>query len=639
MPGSGTRRCNKKTYKLGKHTMCGICGFNWQDDVLIKQMSDLLIHRGPDQHGNFCCEQASLGFRRLSIIDLSRNGNQPMFNEDRSVCLVFNGEIYNFKELRVQLQNKGHIFSSQADSEVIVHAYEEYGIDAVHKLRGMFAFSIYDMHRKTLFIVRDRIGIKPLYYYHKNGKFVFASEIKAILADKTIERRLNHQALFDYLGFEFVPSPETMFSDIHKLPAGCYLKFEAGQIDIKTYWDLPFKINRLSYEDAVERERELLDEAVKSHLISDVPLGVFLSGGLDSSTLVALMRRHISGPLRTFTIGYRDKSFSELDYARQVAECFDTEHHILMLDDLNADYVEKTLWHLDEPMTDLSTVPLYLLCRQAKEYVTVCLSGEGADESFAGYDRFKASQLDQYFRLVPKPIRQRIIGRLVARLPDQPQKKGAINMLKRFVEGSNQPSEGEHLRWQYFLNGSQSKHLFREYFKEKIDLDPFRLIRERLTQCSASDRINKEIYLDMRFMMTDSVLMKVDKMSMASSLEIRVPLLDHVLVEFMASLPGSWKLNGLKTKYVFRSALKGILPDNIVNRGKQGYSLPVKHLLRNELKSYMVGLLNESPLVKENFKIAYVNRLISEHCNGTHNHNHILWALINTAVWHNRFFC
>jgi asparagine synthase (glutamine-hydrolysing) len=300
--------------------------------------------------------------------------------------------------------------------------------------------------------------------------------------------------------------------------------------------------------------------------------------------------------------------------------------------------VENTLWHLDEPMTDLSTVPLYLLCRQAKEYVTVCLSGEGADESFAGYDRFKASQIDLYFRYLPKSVRYKIIGKAVARLPDQPQKKGLINMLKRFVEGSNQPLEGEHLRWQYFLNGSQSEHLFSRHFKERIVIDPFRLIRERLPHCKASDRINKEIYLDMRFMMTDSVLMKVDKMSMASSLEIRVPLLDHLLVEFLASLPGDWKLKGFKTKYVFRSALKGILPDNIVNRGKQGYSLPVKHLLRNELKSYMVALLNESTLIRENFRPDYVNQLIQEHCRGSHNHNHILWALINTAVWHNRFF-
>jgi asparagine synthase (glutamine-hydrolysing) len=618
--------------------VCGICGFNWKDEALIARMSNQMAHRGPDQQGVFCSENLSLGHRRLSIIDLSENGKQPMFNEDGSICMIFNGEIYNFQSLRDDLQKKGHHFMSLTDSEVIIHAYEEYGVDAIQKLRGMFAFCIYDSNLGSLLLVRDRIGIKPLYYYFKNGKFVFASEIKAILEDESISREVNYQALYDYLGFEFVPSPETMFRNIYKLPAGHYLLFRSNQIDLNRYWDLSFMPNCLSYEEAVERQRELLDEAVKSHLVSDVPLGVFLSGGLDSSTLVAFMRRHISGALRTFTIGYKDKTFSELDYARQVAEHFDTEHHILKLDDLNAEYVEKTLWHLDEPMTDLSTVPLYLLCRQAKEHVTVCLSGEGADESYAGYDRFKASKLDRFYCMLPSQIRHQVIGKIVNRLPDQPQKKGVVNMLKRFVEGSNLPADGAHLRWQYFLNGIQKQSLFLPGFKGSIDIDPFRRVREHLKRCDANDRINKEIYLDMRFTMTDSVLMKVDKMSMASSLEIRVPLLDHPLVEFLASLPGNWKLKGLRTKYVFRSALNGILPDNIVNRGKQGYSLPVKHMLRDELKTYMIRLLNESALIKETMQIAHVNQLVREHCELIHNHNHILWALINVAVWHNRFF-
>ncbi len=621
--------------------MCGICGFSWRDEKLIGRMNSQMVHRGPDQAGSFSCDDVSLGHRRLSIIDLSEHGRQPMFNEDKTVCLVFNGEIYNFRELRSILENKGHVFASQADSEVIVHAYEEYGIEVLQKLRGMFAFAIYDQKKKTIFLARDRIGIKPLYYYFKDGRLIFASEIKAILEDSGVERRLNHQALYDYIGFEFVPAPATMFRDINKIPAGHYLIMKEGRIELKQYWDLSFKKNdpRLTYDEAVEKERELLDFAVKSHLISDVPLGVFLSGGLDSSALVAMMRRHISGNLKTFTIGYHDKTFSELDYAEQVARHFDTDHQVLMLDDINSDYVEKTLWHLDEPMTDLSTVPLYLLCKQAKEHVTVCLSGEGADESFAGYDRFKASKLNQFFSILPASVRKHLVGKLIAQLPDQPQKKGAVNMLKRFVEGANLPKEGKHLRWQYFSSDKQNDLLFTNSFKAKAVFDPFRLVREYSSRCDADDRVNEEIYLDMRYMMTDSVLMKVDKMSMASSLEVRVPLLDHVFVEFMASLPGSWKLKGLKTKYVFRSALKGVLPDNIVNRGKQGYSLPVKHLLRGEMKPYMVSLLNESPVIRENMNINYVNQLIREHSDMVHNHNHVLWALMNVAIWHNRFFC
>ena len=620
--------------------MCGICGFNWKDEQLAREMAGRITHRGPDQEGVFTDDRASLAFRRLSIIDLSENGAQPMANEDGTVQLVFNGEIYNFQELREQLTQKGHTFKSRTDSEVIIHAYEEYGDSCVDHLRGMFGFAIYDRTQNRFLLARDRIGIKPLYYTFQNGRFLFASEIKSILADPQVNRQVNHQALYDYLGFEFVPAPQTMFADIHKLPAGHLLVFENGQVNVRQYWDLRFTgygpVPTL--DEAVEELRHQLDTAVKSHLVADVPLGVFLSGGLDSSCLVALMRRHISGPLKTFTIGYEDKSFSELDYAAIVARHCETDHQVLMLDTLNSDYVEKTLWHLDEPMTDLSTVPLYLLCKQAREHVTVCLSGEGADESFAGYDRFKASRMNRFFRLIPPPLRRQVIGRLIGMLPDQPQKKGAINMLKRFVEGANLDPAGQHLRWQYFLNTTLENNLFQERFRNRISMDPFRQIREMAARCDATDQVNREIYLDMRFMMTDSVLMKVDRMSMASSLEIRVPLLDHVLVEFLASLPGSWKLHGMTTKYIFRKALEGLLPEKIVYRGKQGYSLPVKHLLRGELKQYMIERLHDSAILAETMNRAYMDRLIEEHCSGRQNHNHILWALLNVAIWHDRFF-
>jgi asparagine synthase (glutamine-hydrolysing) len=620
--------------------MCGICGFNSKDEKLIQRMTDEMTHRGPDQSGVYCAEGISLGHRRLSIIDLSEHGRQPMSNEDGTVWLSFNGEIYNFQELRPELIAKGHRFVSNSDSEVIVHAYEEYGVEAISKLRGMFAFAIWDAKKKSLLLVRDRIGIKPLYYYCKGGKLAFASEIKAILQDSTIPRELNRQALYDYIGVEFTPAPETMFSNINKLPAGHYLHFTGGKAEVKQYWDLSFKpcAPQLSYDEAVEKERSLLDECVRSHLISDVPLGVFLSGGLDSSALVAFMRRHISGQLRTFTIGYKDKTFSELDYAKIVADRFETEHHVLMIDDLKPEYVEKALWHLDEPMTDLSAIPLMLVCEQAKKHVSVCLSGEGGDESYAGYDRFKAAKFNELYSLIPAAIRKGVISKFVASLPDRPQKKGAINMLKRFIEGSDLPAEGMHLRWQYFSNSGQDKLLFKPDFRNCVSSDPFRIIRQYAAKCDATDTVNKEIYLDMRFMMTDSVLMKVDKMSMASALEIRVPLLDHVLVEFIASLPGDWKLRGFETKHIFRSALKGILPDSIVNRGKQGYSLPVKHLLRGQLKQYMIDLLNGSPAIRQNLDIDCVNRMIREHTGMTHNHNHVLWALMNVAIWHNRFF-
>ena len=621
--------------------MCGICGFTWNDEQLVRRMADTITHRGPDQEGVFCTDKISLGHRRLSIIDLSENGRQPMFNEDRSVVVVFNGEIYNFGELREQLQAKGHVFSSKSDTEVIIHGWEEWGIESINKLRGMFAFALYDITQDKLLLARDRIGIKPLYYHKAGDRLIFASEIKAILEDPRVERRVNFQALYDYLGFEFVPAPQTMFEDIYKLPAGYYLLMENGEVSIKQYWDLTFAADAapLDYAEAVEKMREHLDFAVKSHLVSDVPLGVFLSGGLDSSCIVALMRKNISGTLRTFTIGYEDKSFSELDYAEIVARHCDTDHHVLMLDRLRPEYVEKTLYHLDEPMTDLSTVPLYLLCKQAREHVTVCLSGEGADESFAGYDRFKASRLNRWLSVMPHWLRNDMIGGIMQRMPAQHQKKGAVNMLKRFFEGARLDEDGQHLRWQYFLNNSLEHGLFREPFIDTVSADPFRQVREYNSRCTAGDdAVNREIYLDMRFMMTDSVLMKVDRMSMASSLEIRVPLLDHVLVEFMASLPGDWKLKRLKTKHIFRAALQGLLPDKVVHRGKQGYSLPVKHLLRGELKDYMVSLLRDSTLINEHMHSGYINQLIEEHSAMQHNHNHILWALINVAIWHDRFF-
>lgn len=620
--------------------MCGICGFNWDDAELIKKMTARINHRGPDQDGHFTDVNCSLGHRRLSIIDLSEQGRQPMFNEDESVVLVFNGEIYNYLDLRQTLLAKGHQFRGNSDSEVIVHAYEEYGSGCVEHLRGMFAFAIYDRAKQKLFIARDRIGIKPLYYYHKNGKFLFASEIKAILASPAVERKVNLQALYDYIGFEFVPAPQTMFDGINKLESGHYLELTDGKVKITRYWDLKMGSGKapISFEEAVEKQKFLLDEAVKSHLMSDVPLGVFLSGGLDSSAIVALMRKHIPGNLKTFTIGYEDKTFSELDYAAIVAKHCETDHQVLMLDDIKPDYVEKTLYHLDEPMTDLSTVPLYLLCKQAREHVTVCLSGEGADESYAGYDRFKAARLASYFNIIPGPLRRQVVGRIVDMLPDQPQKKGAINMLKRFVEGANMPADGNHLRWQYFTSEKIVNGLFKQDFFNHVTADPFRLVREYSSRCADADAVNKQIYLDMRYMMTDSVLMKVDKMSMASSLEIRVPLLDHVLVEFLASLPGDWKLKGLTTKYVFRKAIEDLLPEKIVYRGKQGYSLPVKHLLRGDLKQYMVTLLSESRVIREHINTDFVNKLIEDHCAMKQNNNHVLWALMNVAIWHNRFF-
>jgi asparagine synthase (glutamine-hydrolysing) len=618
--------------------MCGIAGFSGQNQALIEAMTTELAHRGPDQHGYYVTPDVSLGHRRLSIIDLSEHGRQPMGNEDGRIQVVFNGEIYNFQDVRQTLIARGHVFQSNCDTEVIVHAYEEYGFDAVQHFRGMFAFALWDGKKKLFWLARDRIGIKPLYYHMGAGRLVFASEIKAILKDPSVPRRLNRQALYDYLGFEFVPAPETMFEGIYKLPAGCHMIWKGGDAKIEPYWDLSFRPGQpTTIEDAAQQVQAMLSDCVKSHLISDVPLGVFLSGGLDSSALVALMRRHITGKLRTFTIGYPDKTFSELNYAQVVAQHLDTEHHVLMIEGLDEALIEKSLWHFDEPMTDLSSIPLMLICREARKDITVCLSGEGGDEVFAGYDRFKASRMDRMLGWIPRPVKEHVIAPIAGMLPDQPQKKGAINVMKRFVEGMAHSPDGHQLRWQYFLNNSLAARLFSESFRKSVAMDPFRLVRQSMARCNATDPVNRELYLDTRFMMTDSVLMKVDKMSMSTSLEVRVPLLDHMFVELNASFPGEWKLKGFETKHLFRRALHGLLPHEIIYRGKQGYSLPVKNLLRDQLRGYMVKLLNESPVIRENMDLTYVNRLIEEHQAQKHNHNHVLWGMMNTAIWHNRF--
>jgi asparagine synthase (glutamine-hydrolysing) len=618
--------------------MCGILGFNWMDRSLGERLCQILKHRGPDQEGIFCDEGITLGFRRLSIIDLSEQGSQPMPNEDGTVQLVFNGEIYNFLCLRRVLEAKGHRFRSRADSEVIVHAYEEWGDNFLEHLQGMFAIGLWDQRQQKLLIARDRLGIKPVYYYFRHGRLAFASEIKSLLEIPGIDRGVDLQALYYYLGYEFVPSPLTMFDGIKKLMAGHCLRWSRNELIDKPYWDLNPPGTSLTEEEAVEEMRRLLQETVQSHLISDVPLGVFLSGGLDSSTLVALMRRLGVNPLRTFSIGYPDPSFSELPYAELVAKAFETDHMVLMIPEVTLKDLEEAVWHLDEPMTDLSALPLYLVCREAKKHVTVCLSGEGGDEIFAGYDRFKASKADQYYRILPGFIREKIIYPIVEALPDQPQKKGLINIVKRFVEGDHLPLDGGHLRWQYFSSDKQDARLFNDRFKSQVEMAPFAPVQALRSAWAGEDRLDQEIYIDLRFSMPDSVLMKVDKMSMAHALEIRVPFLDHRFVEFTASLPGDWKLKGFRTKAIFRQALNGLLPEQIVWRGKQGYSLPVKNWLREGLKEPLITVLKESPVIRDYMNEFYIQELIDQHMARTHNHNHILWALFNLGLWYRRFF-
>jgi len=383
-----------------------------------------------------------------------------------------------------------------------------------------------------------------------------------------------------------------------------------------------------------------MENSVKKRLLSDVPLGVFLSGGLDSSTIVGFVAKHYPKKVQTFTIGYKDKSFSELPFAKKISDFFGTEHNVLMIDPISPDDIEKSLYHLDEPMTDLSTIPFHLISQLAKEKVKVCLSGEGGDEVFLGYDRFKASKINRYFQMLPSLLTKKMIPALIMKLPDQPQKKGAVNMLKRFIEGTLYPDEVGAMRWQYFLNPKLGENLFRKEAADKILFSPFSPIFDLHKLCESMDPDDLDIFVDLKLTMADSVLMKVDKMSMATSLEVRVPFLDHELVELMATVPPNLKLKYLNTKYILRKALKdkNFFPEDIIQRGKQGYSLPLKNWLREELRSYMESLLSSSPIIKEVFNQDTIKILIKEHVEMTHNHNHILWALINLALWYKQFF-
>ncbi|MBI2566281.1 MAG: asparagine synthase (glutamine-hydrolyzing) [Candidatus Schekmanbacteria bacterium] len=627
--------------------MCGIVGFTGEDRPLLEAMTQIVAHRGPDGDGHYVGTGISLGHRRLSIIDLSAAGAEPMCNEDRTVWLVYNGEIYNHQDIRDWLEPRGHQLSSHTDAEVVLHAYEEEGAACLDRFIGMFAFALWDSRRGELFLARDRLGIKPLYYTLNHGRLSFASEVKALFCDRSVPREVDYQGLFYYLGHEYVPAPRSAFAGISKLPAAHYLRYRPadGFLQISRYWDITFPEGAAlaagrarpaaAWADEV---RGALEEAVKRWLVSDVPVAVFLSGGLDSSSIVAFMARHYAGRLRTFSVGYADRSFSELSYARIVADHFGTDHEELIIQPPEPADVERVVWHLDEPMTDLSTLAFFLICRQAAKEVKVCMSGEGGDEVFAGYERFIASRLERrFYRFLPDALRRHTLPRLAGRLRDRPQKKGPVNLLKRFIAGAALPDDGLHMRWQYFLDDPLATRLLAPELLARIDPDAFAPYREALAHTAGADPLSRELYLDLTVPMANSVLSKVDRMSMAFGLEVRVPFLDHKLIETVSQVPAELKLRGMTTKWVLRQAMRDILPEPILTRKKQGYSLPLKNWLREDWREFLLDTLRSCPLIREICRPAGVQAVIDEHMSLRANHNHTLWALLNLALWHRRF--
>ncbi|HJS89285.1 MAG TPA: asparagine synthase (glutamine-hydrolyzing) [Steroidobacteraceae bacterium] len=608
--------------------MCGICGFNWSDERLIEKMKARLVHRGPDDHGSYVAEGVSLGHRRLSIVDLSDAGRQPLSNEDGTVWITFNGEIYNHLELRSRLEAKGHVFRSRSDTEAIVHAYEEYGLEFARHLTGMFALAIWDATRRRLVLARDRLGLKPLYYAFSQGRLRFASEIKALLADPTLPRALHRQGLLELLGYEFVPAPATLFAGIHKLLPGCLLTLEGGRARLSRYWSL----ERQEAAASEEALAQLLERSCAEHTMSDVPLGAFLSGGIDSSTIVSFLSRTLPSGVQTFALGYREASFSEFEYARRVAEHFHTRHTELLVRPVDAAAIQRSVWHLDEPTTDPSNLPFMLICAEARRYVKVCLSGDGGDELLMGYDRFRASKANFWLERLPLPQRQRLYRAAVASLPDNELKKGLSNVIKRFLQGALLSADGEHLRWQYFSDPAQTAALLKPEALRDLDTDPFAPVKRWSSQ-APRERGAREQYVELNTVLPDSVLMKVDKMSMACGLEVRPPFLDHRVVEYCYSLPTSAKLHGLTTKWLLKQAMRERLPPGIAMRPKQGFSIPMKNWIRGELLELTRDEVFSSPLVAEHFRREALERLWREHQARRQNHSHLFWTLLNLALW------
>jgi asparagine synthase (glutamine-hydrolysing) len=630
--------------------MCGICGIARTsssqpiDPAILTAMCREIVHRGPDDEGIFILQNVGLGNRRLSIIDLA-GGHQPLSNEDGTIWIAHNGEVYNFPDLREELIGRGHTFNTRSDTETIVHAYEEWGEEFVQKLRGMFAFAIWDQKKEWLLLVRDRVGVKPIYYtLLQDGTLVFGSELKTILVHPAVKRELEPKALDLYLTLEYIPAPYSIFKNIHKLPAGCFLAYQKGAITIIKYWDIypenhPEKAEALpvstSLPAVMDELYALLKESVKLRLVSDVPLGAFLSGGIDSSAIVGLMRELGASPLKTFSIGFKDVSYNELDHARRIARKFDTAHEEFILEPQALELTQRLVRHLDEPFGDFSIFPTYLVSKMARPSVKVILSGDGGDEIFGGYEHYQAQKLA---RIPAMPLLGRALLPAVRKLRPSEQKKGFWNKTRRFSQGFEHPGRLRHLRWMMFQSSRAKKSLYSDGLKADLggipktkDSLPF---SELLAGLRGFDRTNGELYLDLKAYLADDIMVKVDRMSMAVSLEAREPLLDHKLIEYAFRLPGRLKLHGLTTKWIFKKTMERLLPKENIHRAKEGFSIPIKHWLRTELKDLMQSTLSEKRIREEGlFNFGPIQRMMEAHIAGKENYSHELWTLLVFEIW------
>jgi len=629
--------------------MCGIAGFvQYQDHVntshlgdltTLKKMGDSIFHRGPDAHGEYLEDQIGLCHRRLSIIDLTESGTQPMLSSDGRYVLVFNGEIYNFQELRKLAEEQGYNFKTQTDSEVILALYALEGESCISKLNGMFAFAIWDKTKQQLFLARDRIGKKPLYYYDNGNEFIFGSEIKAILAHPAAKKSVNPEAVYDFFAYQYIPEPKTIFHNIYKLKPGHCLSISKEKRNTYPYWDLSFANQSMKSEAEISQELlHILDESTRQRMISDVPLGAFLSGGVDSSGIVALMSKNSETPVTTCSIGFDSKKFDETKYAKQIADQYKTNHHELEV----TKNVEDNLLHItsffDEPFADPSMVPTYFVSQLAKQKVTVALAGDGGDESFAGYQKYAIDQIENDLRnKVPSLLRRSLLPKLASLLSGRSStllRKGhtLLNTL------SLPPDQGFYLT-NCFCSDLIWNQLARPDFKRSLgDYHPSTLTKDYYRKCDGEDHLSKILYTDVKTYLPGDILVKVDRMSMANSLEVRAPILDYRVMEYAASIPSHMKLKQSEKKYILKEAFKPLLTDEILYRKKMGFSVPLADWLRKDLKPLAEDrLFSKDSGLSHFFDIQALKELWQKHQNGSHNFSSELWSFLMFELWWQKY--
>ncbi|HEV7699689.1 MAG TPA: asparagine synthase (glutamine-hydrolyzing) [Pyrinomonadaceae bacterium] len=633
--------------------MCGITG--WinlssskpadHTEAVLHSMCETILHRGPDSEGIWMDKSVALGMRRLSIIDL-KTGDQPVFSEDRSIVAMQNGELYNYREVRDELEKKGQKFLTKTDTEVIPHLYEEYGEDFVDHLNGMFAIALWDSRRKKLILARDRFGEKPLYYGIFAGKLLYASEPKALLAHPSVKRELDLDALREYLSFDYVPAPRSIYKGISKLPAAHILVVENGEIRTRRYWNMSWQkperqrgVNGTGLTAKATELRELLSDAVRMRLVSDVPLGILLSGGVDSSTVAAFATQHASEKVKTFSIGFEEDSFDESKYARQVAHHLGTEHYEATLSvETAADLIGDIGTWLDEPLSDGSLIPTFMLARFVRHHVTVALGGDGGDELFAGYPMYYGHKVAKAYSRLPAFIRSGVVAPIVNRLPVSTKNLSFEYRAKRFVRSSTWDAVRRHHSWFGSFSLDEQDALLSPHVRENSSGDVYKDARDLLALCDACDEVEQMQFLDINFYMAEDILTKVDRAAMAVSLETRAPFLDPRIAQFAASLPLNYKLHGSQGKYILKKALKPLLPQNILHRKKKGFGIPIADWLKGRLNPLMHDLLDEKRLREQGlFDPAFVTQLIREHETGVASNHKQLWTLVVFQLWIDNF--